>query len=111
MKKLLFLSFFFLLTSVLIIAQSADPEHVAKAKETKSAFLKSDSGMSSFFNTCYAYVIFPNIGKGAVVVGGVGVVDFSILGILTIEFSILEILTICFFIYFSGCLIFGNETL
>ena len=72
MKKLLLLSFLFSIVLSSITAQTANPEHVASADETKSAFIKKDSGMASFFNKSYAYVIFPKIGKGAFIVGGAG---------------------------------------
>jgi lipid-binding SYLF domain-containing protein len=42
------------------------------SKEAKVAFLKSDASMQRLFDNSYAYAIFPNVGKGAVVVGGAG---------------------------------------
>ena len=44
----------------------------AEAKEAKAAFIKSDPGLSNHFKDAYGYVIFPNIGKGALGVGGAG---------------------------------------
>ena len=38
--------------------------------EAKTAFLKEDPGMSKFFNGSYGYVIFPNVGKGGLGIGG-----------------------------------------
>ncbi len=38
--------------------------------EAKVAFLKEDAGMSKFFNGSYGYVIFPNVGKGGLGIGG-----------------------------------------
>ena len=72
MKKLLLLPTLFCLFTISLVAQTADADDLAKANETKSSFLKKDPGMSTFFNRSYAYVIFPNIGKGAMVVGGAG---------------------------------------
>jgi lipid-binding SYLF domain-containing protein len=45
---------------------------LAEGKEAKAAFIKTDASMSKLFNDSYGYVIFPNVGKGAVVVGGSG---------------------------------------
>jgi lipid-binding SYLF domain-containing protein len=36
----------------------------------KSAFLKADPSMENLFKNSYGYAIFPNVGKGAVGVGG-----------------------------------------
>jgi len=40
------------------------------AEEAKAEFLKTDPIMEGLFSKAYGYVIFPNVGKGAVVVGG-----------------------------------------
>ena len=63
---------FAILTSLFINAQSKskDKKVVADAKEAKTDFIKTDGLMSSLFNNAYAYVIFPNVGKGAVGIGG-----------------------------------------
>ena len=42
------------------------------SKDAKQAFIKTDPSMQQQFDNSYAYVIFPNIGKGAAVVGGAG---------------------------------------
>ena len=55
-----------------IKAQSDKEKMLNDSKKAKSAFIKSDPSMSGLFNTSYGYVIFPNIGKGALVVGGSG---------------------------------------
>jgi len=44
-----------------------DPE---RAQETKTEFLKVDTGMNDFFQSAYGYAIFPSIGKGAIGIGG-----------------------------------------
>ncbi len=67
----------FALLSVIFIpsgaqAQGAKTEAVKEADEAKAAFIKSDPGLAKHFKTAYAYVIFPNIGKGALIVGGAG---------------------------------------
>jgi lipid-binding SYLF domain-containing protein len=53
--------------------KSQDKEKIlAEGKEAKAAFIKTDASMSKLFNDSYGYVIFPNVGKGALVVGGSG---------------------------------------
>jgi lipid-binding SYLF domain-containing protein len=44
----------------------------ADAKSAKEAFIKTDPSMKDLFNSSYGYAIFPNLGKGAVVVGAGG---------------------------------------
>lgn len=40
------------------------------AKMAKEEFLKADWKMEKHFNEAYGYVIFPNVGKGAIGIGG-----------------------------------------
>ena len=47
-----------------------DKRIVADAKEAKADFIRTDGLMSNLFNNAYGYVIFPNVGKGAVGIGG-----------------------------------------
>jgi lipid-binding SYLF domain-containing protein len=71
MKKLI--SFLlFLLFSVAVFAQSEkkQQEIIDESSDAKGDFLKTDKGMDKFFGSCYAYVIFPNVGKGGLGVGG-----------------------------------------
>ena len=57
--------------SISIFAQgSKENKLIADCQVAKSGFIKSDGLMQSLFNKSYAYVIFPNIGKGAIGVGG-----------------------------------------
>jgi len=49
---------------------SKDRELMQDCEEAKAQFIKTDSLMQSLFNNSYGYVIFPNIGKGAIGVGG-----------------------------------------
>src|ERR1700733_9534260 len=55
-----------------IKAQNDKEKMLNDSKKAKAAFLKSDPSMSGLFTTSYGYVIFPNVGKGALVVGGSG---------------------------------------
>lgn len=43
---------------------------IEDSKTAKAEFIKSDDLMKSLFDNAYAYVIFPNIGKGAIGIGG-----------------------------------------
>jgi lipid-binding SYLF domain-containing protein len=40
------------------------------AEEAKAEFIKTDMKMAGLFEKAYGYVIFPNVGKGAVGIGG-----------------------------------------
>jgi len=53
-------------------AQEDKDQLIKDSKEVRTAFIKADESMKSRFNNAYGYVIFPDIGKGAVVVGGAG---------------------------------------
>ena len=47
-----------------------DEKIVADAKTAKADFIKADGLMQSLFDNSYGYVIFPNVGKGAIGIGG-----------------------------------------
>jgi lipid-binding SYLF domain-containing protein len=51
-------------------SESKKSEVIADSKEAKAEFMKTDKEMKGLFDKAYGYVIFPNVGKGAVVVGG-----------------------------------------
>ena len=51
-------------------AQDDKDKLIQDSKEAKAEFIKSDGLMKSLFDNSYAYVIFPNVGKGAIGVGG-----------------------------------------
>ena len=62
-------------------------EDAAKAKET---LLKKDEGLKKFFDESAGYVIFPNVGKGGLIIGGAsgnGVVyeDGNIIGMANLK--------------------------
>lgn len=61
----------FLLPSA-VKAQDSKETMMAESKEAKAAFIKTDESMNTLFKDAYGYVIFPNVGKGALVVGGAG---------------------------------------
>lgn len=66
------LLYFFLLISAGVFSQTAAKNQsiINDCKLAKSEFIKADKLMSSLFNNAYAYVIFPNVGKGGLGVGG-----------------------------------------
>ena len=45
---------------------------ISDSKEAKADFIKTDPSMDKLFNSSYGYVIFPKIGKGAIIIGGSG---------------------------------------
>jgi len=47
-----------------------DNKIVADAHAAKADFIKGDALMQSLFDNSYGYVIFPNVGKGAIGIGG-----------------------------------------
>ena len=51
-------------------SESKKSEIIADSKAAKAEFMKIDKEMQGVFDKAYGYVIFPNVGKGAVVVGG-----------------------------------------
>ena len=61
-----------LMTPAATIAQKNKGKMADESKESKAAFIKSDEGLANLFKTAYGYAIFPNIGKGALVVGAAG---------------------------------------
>jgi lipid-binding SYLF domain-containing protein len=51
-------------------AQSKKEKIAADAQTAKAEFIKTDDKMAGLFASAYGYAIFPNVGKGAVGVGG-----------------------------------------
>ncbi len=47
-----------------------DDKVVADANVAKENFIKADALMQTLFDNSYGYVIFPNVGKGAIGIGG-----------------------------------------
>ena len=64
--------FFSILTVGNTAAAQSDKEKdlIGDCTAAKEEFIKTDSLMQSLFESAYGYVIFPNIGKGAIGVGG-----------------------------------------
>ena len=60
-----------LLLSVSAFSQNEkETDLIEDSKNAQAEFVKSDSLMQALFDNSYAYVIFPNVGKGAIGIGG-----------------------------------------
>ncbi|WP_026450968.1 YSC84-related protein [Aequorivita capsosiphonis] len=67
-KNLLMMMMLFF--SISIFAQNADDKKVIKdAEKAKTAFLEANPKLQGYFDDAKAYAIFPNVGKGAIVIG------------------------------------------
>lgn len=58
------------LTALSLQAQSKREQLTKDAQEAKAEFIKTDAKMGSLFAKAYGFVILPNVGKGAIGVGG-----------------------------------------
>ncbi|WP_417885366.1 hypothetical protein [Zunongwangia sp.] len=62
---------FMLLFSGNLLAQTEEQQELINdAKESKAAFIEQQPEMAGLFDKAEAYVIFPNVGKGAYILGG-----------------------------------------
>jgi len=63
---------FLLIISSGVFSQTASKNKsiINDCKQAQNEFIKADKLMSSLFNNAYAYVLFPNVGKGGLGVGG-----------------------------------------
>jgi lipid-binding SYLF domain-containing protein len=59
-----------MLLPTLLMSQSKEQRIMSDSKKAKAAFIKADGLMKDLFEHSHAYVIFPNVGKGAIGVGG-----------------------------------------
>lgn len=65
------LIFLFLFIPAMLFAQNTEQKEIINdAKKAKAAFIQQDPAMSKIFASVEGYAIFPNVGKGAYVVGG-----------------------------------------
>jgi lipid-binding SYLF domain-containing protein len=67
---LLLIAGLFLNNSVAAQKSAKDDKIVTDAKEAKTEFIKADGLMQNLFDNSHGYVIFPNVGKGAIGIGG-----------------------------------------
>ncbi len=79
MKKRTILRSFTLVTMliVLLMSGSANSQSTSKEKKlvtdskvAKAEFIRTDGLMKNLFTSAYGYVIFPNVGKGGIGIGG-----------------------------------------
>jgi lipid-binding SYLF domain-containing protein len=71
MKKKIIINLLIVLIGFLPMMAKAQSARITEdSKAAKAEFLKTDPSMAALFASSYGYVIFPNIGKGAVGVGG-----------------------------------------
>ncbi len=54
----------------IVNAQGKNNRMLGDVQKAKTEFVKTDQLMQSLFNNAYGYVIFPNVGKGAIGIGG-----------------------------------------
>ena len=47
-----------------------DKEIIEDSKDAKADFIEGDAGIAGHFSSAYGYTIFPNVGKGAIGIGG-----------------------------------------
>ena len=72
-RLLLFVSAIFLLPHSMKAQDEKEKEKlISESKEAKTDLLKTDASMTKLFDNSYGYVIFPKIGKGAIIIGGSG---------------------------------------
>jgi len=78
MKKYIFITFSQAILIVLVLAfttpaqaqSSKEKKIIVDCDSAKAEFLRTDAMLSNLFSNAYGYVILPNVGKGAVGVGG-----------------------------------------
>jgi lipid-binding SYLF domain-containing protein len=51
-------------------AQAQKESEVLEVQEVIATFVEKDPDMQSWFDTAYGYVVFPNVGKGGLGIGG-----------------------------------------
>jgi lipid-binding SYLF domain-containing protein len=61
-----------ILISIVTASQNnkKDKKLIEDSRRAKEEFIQTDGMMSNLFNNSYGYVIFPNVGKGAIGIGG-----------------------------------------
>lgn len=70
MKTKNFLMMAMLFFSITLFAQNADDKKViSDAEQAKAAFIEANPKLKDYFDDAKAYAIFPNIGKGAIIIG------------------------------------------
>ena len=71
MRKLSIAYLLFLFAGLTVTAQtSEDRRIISDAERAKQTLIQEDPGIKDLFNNSVGYAIFPNVGKGAYIVGG-----------------------------------------
>lgn len=70
MKNIILFVCTLLITGYAGAQSSKDKEIINDSNNAKAAFIKQDPQMARFFNSARGYVIFPNVGKGGLGIGG-----------------------------------------
>ena len=71
MKKIYFIVMIsFIAVSVFSQSEEKKDKIIEDSKDAKVEFLEGDWQMEKHFNKAYGYVIFPNVGKGGIGIGG-----------------------------------------
>ncbi|MCX7547212.1 lipid-binding SYLF domain-containing protein [Xanthomarina sp. F1114] len=66
-----FMAVCLLFISIGVTAQNdKDKQVISDAEKAKTTLLEKDAGLEKFLDTSAGYVIFPNVGKGALIIGG-----------------------------------------
>ena len=60
----------FIIGFVAIAQSRKDKQVITDTKHAKEAFIRVDGLMKNLFSSAYGYVIFPNVGKGGMGIGG-----------------------------------------
>tara|TARA_R110002049_G_scaffold116110_1_gene268492 strand:+ start:59427 stop:59957 length:531 start_codon:yes stop_codon:yes gene_type:complete len=69
LKKIITASF--LLITIMATAQNdKDKKIMADAEQAKTTLITKDDGLEKFFDNASGYAIFPNVGKGGLIIGG-----------------------------------------
>ncbi|QAA82007.1 hypothetical protein EI546_09855 [Aequorivita sp. H23M31] len=91
MKTKGFITIFMMFIAFSLFSQNADDKKIMRdAEEARDAFLAANPKLQTYFDDAEAYVIFPNVGKGAFILGaatGNGVVykNGSPIGMATLK--------------------------
>lgn len=70
LRSVFVLTAFVMSSSAMAQSTSKDQKLVQESNEAKQDFINTDGLMSNLFANAYAYVIFPNVGKGGIGIGG-----------------------------------------
>jgi lipid-binding SYLF domain-containing protein len=68
--KVAFLLAVFLFAASQLACAGWEPDKISSAKQAVAEFKKADPSLKRFFNSAYAYAVFPTVGKGGIGIGG-----------------------------------------